>query len=114
MISFTCLWLLRDVYEEFLNHPPGICGFVDPVSIHCGYCLKKTVEDRSRRDMRDDGKCYGMLAEAEGKGMIHGKVSSYNVIVSWFCPITIHTSDAVLQPSLASLVKDFAQPRRVH
>lgn len=53
----------RDVYEEFLNHPPGVCGVIDPVDLvdlvgpapdssGCGSCGRNTSTKRSQEEER--------------------------------------------------------------
>lgn len=69
----------RDVYAEFLNHPPGVCGIIDPVDLvdlvgpahdssGCGSCRRNMSTKRDQKEERPKTPKRGFYQEGGCKG----------------------------------------------
>lgn len=65
-ISFsrkTIAYLGRDVYAEFLRHPPGVCNIVDLRTSGCRFCTRSVpgnVSGGENSDLENDPESYSV------------------------------------------------------
>ncbi|CBJ27208.1 hypothetical protein Esi_0058_0134 [Ectocarpus siliculosus] len=77
----------RDVYAEFLNHPPGVCGIIDPVDLvdlvgpaqdssGCGSCRRNMPTKRDQEEERPKTPKRGFYREGGYEGGYSGSTSA--------------------------------------